>query len=84
LDLLNNLALGNRTTGFLAWELAARKDGSLPVDAILMQLGRACLTAGKAQEAKQAFTRIVDEFPESTYLPDARRELDNLAAKASA
>jgi hypothetical protein len=65
-------------------ELAARKDGSLPVDAILMQLGRACVAAGKTQEAKQAFTRIVDEFPESTYLTDARRELDTLTARASA
>ncbi len=65
-------------------DLAARTDGTLPVDAVLMQLGRTCVAAGKETEARQAFTRIVDEFPESTYLPDARRELDNLAAKVSA
>jgi hypothetical protein len=80
------LVLGGKYDEALAIyrELAARKDGSLPVDAILMQLGRACLAAGKTQEAKQAFTRIVDEYPESTYLTDARRELDSLAARASA
>ncbi len=80
------LVLGGKYEDALAIyrELAARKDGTLPVDAILMQLGRACVAAGKTQEAKQAFTRIVDEFPESTYLADARRELDNLAARASA
>jgi outer membrane protein assembly factor BamD (BamD/ComL family) len=50
----------------------------MPTDAVLMQLGRAYLAAGKKTEARQTFTRIVDEFPDSQYVPDARRELDSL------
>mgnify|MGYP003694157255 CR=1 FL=1 len=56
-------------------ELSLRKDGRLPVDGILMQLGRAYLDAGKRAEAQQTFNRIVEEFPESPFSGDARREL---------
>jgi|SRR5262245_4694681 len=59
-------------------ELSLRKDGSLPVDGILMQLGRAYLDAGKRAEAQQTFNRIVEEFPDSPFSGEARRELDNL------
>lgn len=59
-------------------ELSLRKDGPLPVDAILMQLGRTYLDAGKRQDAQQTFNRIVEEFPESPFNGDAKRELDNL------
>jgi TolA-binding protein len=56
--------------------LSADKEGPLPVDGILMQLGRACDAAGKAADARQAFQRIVDEFPQSPYSADAKRALD--------
>jgi TolA-binding protein len=59
-------------------ELSLRKDGPLPVDGILMQLGRAYLDAGKRTDAQQTFNRLVEEFPESPYTGDARRELENL------
>jgi tetratricopeptide (TPR) repeat protein len=59
-------------------ELAAQRDGSLPIDGILMQLGRTYLDAGKPADAQQVFTRVVDEFPSSPFSGDARRELDNL------
>jgi TolA-binding protein len=59
-------------------DLSQRKDGSLPVDAILMQLGRTYLEAGKRAEAQQTFNRIVQEYPDSPFSGDARRELDNL------
>jgi TolA-binding protein len=59
-------------------DLAQRKDGPLPVDGILMQLGRTYLEAGKPADAKQTFTRLVDEYPESPFSGDARRELDTL------
>ena len=55
-------------------ELAQRKDGPLPVDGILMQLGRTYLEAGKRADAQQTFNRIVEEFPESPFVP-AKREL---------
>ena len=59
-------------------ELSLRKDGPLPVDGILMQLGRTQLEAGKRADAQQTFNRLVEEFPESPFSGDARRELENL------
>ena len=58
--------------------LAEDKDGPLPVDGILMQLGRTYLDAGKATEAQQTFNRVVEEFPDSPFSGDARRELESL------
>jgi TolA-binding protein len=59
-------------------DLSQRKDGPLPIDGILMQLGRAYLDAGKRTEAQQTFNRLVEEFPDSPFNADAKRELDNL------
>jgi TolA-binding protein len=54
-----------------------QKDGKLPLDGVLMQLGRAYALAGKASDARQTFQRIVDEFPQSSYAAAARKELDS-------
>jgi hypothetical protein len=62
-------------------DLSARTDSGVPVDAVLMHLGRAYASAGKVTEARQTFTRIVDEFPDSQYAPDARHELETLKAR---
>jgi tetratricopeptide (TPR) repeat protein len=59
-------------------EMAQRKDGPLPVDAILMQLGRTYLDAGKRADAQQTFNRIVEEYPESPFTGDARKEIETL------
>jgi hypothetical protein len=59
-------------------ELSADKEGPLPLDGILMQLGRACDAAGKSGDARQAFKRIVDEFPQSAYAAEAKRALDQI------
>jgi TolA-binding protein len=59
-------------------ELAAIRDGLVPVDAVLMELGRTQLKAGKTAEARTAFKRVVDEFPSSTYLSDAQARLATL------
>jgi outer membrane protein assembly factor BamD (BamD/ComL family) len=59
-------------------ELAERKDGRLPVDGILMQLGRTYRDAGKRDDAQQTFNRLVEEYPQSPFAGDAKRELDNL------
>jgi outer membrane protein assembly factor BamD (BamD/ComL family) len=40
-----------------------------------MELGRASLKAGKTAEARAAFKRVVDEFPESTFVADAQQRL---------
>jgi TolA-binding protein len=58
--------------------LADNKDGPLPIDGILMQLGRTYREAGKTTEAQQTFNRVVEEFPESPFSGDARKELDSL------
>ena len=59
-------------------DLSLRKDGPLPVDAILMQLGRTYLEAGKPTEAQQTFNRIVEEYPDSPFNADAKKELETL------
>jgi len=56
-------------------DLAADRDGPLPVDGILMQLAEADAKAGKTADARAAFKRVVDEFPESTYVSDARQRM---------
>lgn len=58
--------------------LAENKDGPLPVDGILMQLGRIYLDAGKATEAQQVFNQVVNEFPDSPFSEEAKRALDSL------
>jgi TolA-binding protein len=57
-------------------ELSTDKNSQLPVDGVLMQLGRAYMKAGKKNEAAHAFTRVVEEFPQSQYATDARREME--------
>ena len=57
-------------------ELAQRKDSHVPFDGVLLRLGQICRDAGKAAEAEQAFTRLVNEFPDSPFVSDARRELE--------
>ncbi len=56
-------------------DLAADANSSLPVDGVLMQLGRASLVAGKKEDATRAFTRVVDEFPQSLYASEAKERL---------
>jgi TolA-binding protein len=58
--------------------LAADRDGMLPVDGVLMQLARGYQKAGKVSDARTAFKRIVDEFPDSLFVPQARTELTKL------
>jgi outer membrane protein assembly factor BamD (BamD/ComL family) len=59
-------------------EMSQRKDGPLPIDGILMQLGRTYIEAGKPADAQQTFSRLVQEFPDSPFSGDAKRELDTL------
>ena len=59
-------------------ELAQRKDGQLPIDGILIQLGRTYRDAGKASDAQQTFNKLVEDFPDSPFTADAKREIDAL------
>jgi predicted negative regulator of RcsB-dependent stress response len=56
-------------------DLSGDRDGALPVDAVLMELARACVKGGKIPDAKAAYKRIVDSFPDSTLVAEARQRL---------
>jgi len=60
-------------------DLSAQRDGVVPVDSVLMQLARAYLKAGKTTEARAAFKRVVDEFPESSHVAEARLQMTSLS-----
>lgn len=57
---------------------AEAAEPDLPVDAVLMRLGRAYELAGREGDARAAFTRVVEEFPFSVYSSEARRKADAL------
>ena len=57
-------------------------DSRVPVDAILMRLGRAYRLAGQDSDALAAYTRVLEEFPLSLYLSDARREAETLRERS--
>ncbi len=63
-------------------ELSQRRDGPLPVDAVLVQLADAYQQAGRAAEATQTLQRVIDEFPQSPYAADARERVEALRATA--
>jgi len=61
-------------------EVESLKSDDVPVDGVLMQLARAYRLAGKAEDARKTFKRVVDEFPQSPYAPAARREAEGTGA----
>jgi|SRR5688572_9481376 tetratricopeptide (TPR) repeat protein len=62
-----------------AWKgMTAEDDEVVPKDAVLMQLARAYVQKGNTEEARKAYTEIVDNHPNSPYTPEAREELENL------
>ena len=54
-------------------EISTDTNSQLPLDGVLMSLGRTYARAGRHEEAVRAFSRVVDEFPQSPYAADARR-----------
>ena len=56
-------------------DLSGQRDGALPIDGVLMVLGRTYAKAGKMSEARATFKRVVDEFPDSMYANDAKTEM---------
>ena len=57
-------------------DVLALNSEDAPADGVLMELARAYRLAGKADEAKKTFKRVADEFPQSPYVPLARREME--------
>jgi len=60
-------------------DLSGQRDSLIPVDGVLMQLARTYVKAGKPKDARAAFKRVVDEFPDSTYASDARQEMTSIS-----
>jgi len=50
----------------------------LPIDGVLMRLGRAYEAAGRTPEARASYQRILDEFPLSLYAASAETDLEAL------
>ena len=72
---------GQIDAAIATWKTMVTQDASeLPVDAILIELARAYVTKGNAAEAKQTFTQIVDQHPDSPYVQEARAGLQTLSA----
>jgi TolA-binding protein len=70
---------GQLDAAITTWkEMATTATSDFPVDAILMELARAYIQKGDKEEARKAFTQIVDQHPDSPYTPEARAELENL------
>jgi hypothetical protein len=70
---------GRHDEAITTWQELSRQTGTnLPLDGILMQLGRTYEAAGRTADAVQTYKRIVDEFPTSPYAPEARQGLDRL------
>ena len=56
-------------------DLAAVRNGVVPVDGVLMQLAKAYEKIGKKSEARTTYKRVVDEFPDSPYVQSARQQM---------
>ena len=70
------LASGKNDLGIKALEeLAAQRDSIVPVDGVLMQLAAAYQKLGKNAEARTTYKRVVDEFPDSPYVQNARQQM---------
>ena len=70
------LAEGQTDQAIKAYQdLAAVRDGDVPVDGVLMQLAKAYEKTGKKAEARTTYKRVVDEFPDSPYAQSARQQM---------
>jgi tetratricopeptide (TPR) repeat protein len=56
-------------------ELADQKDGSLPTEALLMELARAYKLAGKTEDARKTLTQIVEQHADSPLATEAKAEI---------
>ena len=57
-------------------EVSTMNRDDVPGDGVLMHLARAYQLAGKPDDAKKAFKRVVDEYPQSPYVAAARKEVE--------
>ncbi len=80
LDLID-LRIASGQVAEVAGELESMivgQDGGLPRDAALYKLGEVFVDSGDPERARTYFERLVEEFPESPYLMNARLRLNEL------
>jgi predicted negative regulator of RcsB-dependent stress response len=80
LDLID-LRIASGQVAEVAGELEAMvvgQDQSLPRDTALYKLGEVYTASGEPDRARTYFDRLVEEFPESPYLMNARLKLNEL------
>lgn len=68
---------GAEVAGDLEAMIVGQRQG-LPRDAALFKLGELFVTSGEPERARTYFERLVEEFPESPYLMNARLKLEEL------
>ncbi|HTL43874.1 MAG TPA: tetratricopeptide repeat protein [Vicinamibacterales bacterium] len=56
-------------------ELTTDPNSQLPLDGVLMQLARTATQGGKTDEATRAYNRIINEFPQSLYVQEAKQKI---------
>ena len=56
-------------------EMSEQKDGSLPSEALLMELARAYKLAGKSEEARKTLNQVVEQHADSPFATEAKAEL---------
>jgi TolA-binding protein len=56
-------------------ELTTDPNSQLPLDGVLMQLARTAAQGGKTDEATRAYNRIINEFPQSLYVQEAKQKI---------
>jgi TolA-binding protein len=86
---LARLALADLARGAGRWDQAAEgyrtliddKDSSVPRDHALMRLAAGQEANNKPAEALASYRRLIDEFPSSVYVSEARRRADFLGAR---
>jgi tetratricopeptide (TPR) repeat protein len=59
-------------------ELADKKDGDLPTEALLMELARAYRMAGKTDDARKTLNQIVEQHGDTPAATEAKQELEKL------
>jgi TolA-binding protein len=59
-------------------ELTTDPNSQLPLDGILMQLARTATQGGKTDEATRAYNRVINEFPQSLYVTEAKQKIAEL------
>ena len=71
---------GQLDEALAAWQDLAQAGAgaTLPLEAVLMELGRVQQARGDMDDARATFTRIVDEYPTSPYSAEAQRALGQL------